>query len=101
MSMALYKDSLHSLKEILLVGEVAVLMLRLISQMRFTVPSALEIIQALIAGLIYCRNYCTIETQVLISPLSATFYSTCFSSTLCCTTLYRSFWVRDSMISLR
>lgn len=55
-----YKDSLNSLKEVLLVTEVAVLMLRLISQLRFTIPSALEIIQALIAALIYCRNYCTI-----------------------------------------
>ena len=35
-------------------------MLRLVSQLRFTIPSSLEIIQALIAALIYCRNYCAI-----------------------------------------
>jgi len=79
--MLLYKDSLHSLKEILLAGEIAVLMLRLISQLRFTVPSALEIIQALIAGLIYCRNYCTIEAQVTPHTHSAISSSTssCFT----------------------
>lgn len=63
-TMLAYKESIHSLKEILIGGDAIFLTIRLFSQQRFTVPTALEIIQVLVAGLIYCRNYCSVESQV-------------------------------------
>lgn len=62
--MLAYKESLYYLKEILIGGDVIFLTIRIFSQQKFTIPTALEIIQVLIAGLIYCRNYCSVESQV-------------------------------------
>lgn len=59
-----YYGTLHSLKEVLLAGEAVTLLVRLIFQVLFTLPCSLEIMQVLLASIIYCRRRCEVESQV-------------------------------------
>lgn len=68
--MSSYYGTLHSLKEVLLAGEALTLMVRLIFQVLFTLPCSLEIMQVLLASIIYCRRRCEVESQVSIFSYS-------------------------------
>jgi hypothetical protein len=40
-------------------GELFFLFMRLVSQVLFTLPSSIEIVQMIIASMIYCRMHCS------------------------------------------
>jgi hypothetical protein len=75
-----YYEKLHVLKGFLVVGESVILILRLIFQVLFTLPSALLVMQVLMAAIIYSRRHCQPEAQVTFSLCSYTFSLTFFSS---------------------
>ena len=74
--MQAYEEKLHSLKGFTVGGEPIILLIRLVFQVLFTLPSALIILQVLLSAIIYTRKHCQPETQVTLSSFSYTFSST-------------------------